>query len=504
MKSAEYKNTIKNWKNDICKLKSNSVFVASLVGAYVILVPSFSSTSDIGLFNEKRAFQIVVLIATGVSFLVGHSGRQKWLSVFLSLPSLARWGLGVVLGGGLLSSTFAPAPFYSFLEVGHFTLLFVAAGCVAAAIRRVPKLQQAFLAVISVSVVIYIIYFAVGYGTYLRIPDVRLWPNGVTNFDNIRFFNHYQTWTLPLLAGATLAVPQRRSVLKMGLFLVISLWWTLVFASAVRGTVVGMGIAAAGTAVLFRRRAGNWLLVQGSAMVGGVIFYYLLFSHGGDTGKPPALDEFGDSSEYASRLQYWESCLEMIGNNPWFGIGPMHYAWPPYQFSGPASPHSVLMRWFTEWGIPSAIVTFGISIWGIWEYMFEEAKKLRQEKLSDKVGISITASLLAGASHAMVSGVTLAPLSQMFLVLVAGWAWGRYEPSKQNGKTGSSSAAHAVLCALLLVSVVMIGSSVKDLFTTEERSAAYVEATDSNRLSPRYWRQGFLHVRDPEVIERAR
>ena len=131
----------------------------------------------------------------------------------------------------------------------------------------------------------------------------------------------------------------------------------------------------------------------------------------------------------------------------------------------------------------------------------EEAKAA--DPPSNAVRVGLAASVLAGAAHAMVSGLLVMPVSQMLLVLVGGWAWGRYRP--ENGPTkGFSRSAHAVLAVLLVGSLGIVGSSFRDLSVAKERRAAFHEAADREALSPRYWQQGYLRVRDPNVIERAR
>ena len=113
-----------------------------LVGAYVVLVPTLSFIPSLSPFNEKRAIQVGVLIAVAGGLLAVRAARRRWLTTVCRLPLAARWGLGGVLGLGLLSSALAPAPFYAFLEVGHFALLFVAAGIVASEVRRTPRWTQ--------------------------------------------------------------------------------------------------------------------------------------------------------------------------------------------------------------------------------------------------------------------------------------------------------------------------------------------------------------------------
>lgn len=494
--------TAKIGRFDWTTVKGTTVLL-SLVGAYVILVPTLSFIPSLGPFNEKRVLQIGVLVAFAGGLLVSRSIRRRWLTTFYSLPRLARWGLSGVLGLGLLSSALSPAPFYAVLEVGHFLLLFVAAGVVASEIRRAPTwTQRVLLGMVGVSGALYAVYFGMGYGVQLAMGNSKLWPDAATNFGNIRFFNHYQTWTIPLLAGILLAVPRKLRMLRGSLFAIAALWWALVLASGVRGTIVGMVVAAVGVALLFRRRAHRWLLVQGAALLAGVALFYLLFSIGdASVGAPPSAERFGEGS--SGRLQYWRVCLEMLGAHPWLGAGPMHFAWPPYQFTEPASPHSALMQWLAEWGLPSTLIMAGFVVWGGWRYMLQEREQF--EDSTNIIGIAVVASLLAGAAHSLVSGIMLAPLSQMCLVLVVGWAWGRYQPSNRTEDADPSLRALAVLCALLLGSMVVVGSSLTDLSVTEERRSAFEKSADHrNRFAPRYWAQGYIGVRDSSVMERAR
>jgi hypothetical protein len=122
------------------------------------------------------------------------------------------------------------------------------------------------------------------------------------------------------------------------------------------------------------------------------------------------------------------------------------------------------------------------------------------------VRVALVASVLAGAAHAMVSGLLVMPVSQVLLVLVGGWAWGRYRHEHQSSRASPSFSkwAHASLCAVLLGSIVVVGNGLRDLGAAEERRSSFLEAVERNQLSPRYWTQGYIGVRDSSVIERAR
>jgi len=477
------------------------ILTCTMIG-YVFLVPTLSPVPGLGPFNEKRVLQIGLLLTVGGLLVASSTARREWFSEVQCLPTSTRWGLALVLVGGVLSSLLAPSTFYAFLEVGHFLFLFVAAGIIAAAVRRVPRqTERRILGALALSAVLYAVFFAVGYGMHLTYQEIRLWPEGGTNYVNVRNFNHYQTWTLPLLGGILLAIPQTQKAARGGVIGLIALWWALVFASNVRGTIVAMGVAAVGVGVLFRRHAKPWLVVQAAGLLAGIGLYYLLFSTGGS--GPTVVEKFSEGGTYSKRLQLWRTSLEMAWAHPWLGAGPMHFAWPPYRFATAGSPHNAFLQWLAEWGVPSTGIMSGLAVWGGWRWMDQERRAAEEASAaSNGVRVALVGSVLAAAAHAMVSGLLVTPISQVFLALVGGWAWGRYQFEREP-TTAPSNTAHAVLCVLLLAAMGVVGSSLKDLSTVEERRDALIEAVDRNRFSPRYWGQGFLHVRDPEVIEQA-
>ena len=467
---------------------------------YLTLVPSLSFLPEVGPYNEKRTLQIGLFSLISGVVLTSTTVRRNWLEEFRILPAFARWGLGLVLLAGFLSSLLAPATFYASVEVGHSLLLFVTAGIVAAAVRRAPRQTKWQIpCAVGLSALLYAVFFGVGYGMHFTTEEIRLWPKGGTNYVNIRNFNHYQTWTLPLLAGLLVAIPTKWKAVRGGILGLIALWWALIFASNVRGTIVAMAVAAVGVALLFRRHAKPWLLAQAAGLLGGLLLYYVLFS-GGES--PPVVEKFG--GQHSKRLQLWRTSLEMAWAHPWLGAGPMHFAWPPYRFATAGSPHNAFLQWLAEWGVLSTGVMSSLAVWGGWQWMSQEARAAKQAPAaSNGIRVALVGSVLAAAAHAMVSGLLVTPISQVFIALVGGWAWGRYQFDREP-TTVPSSTAHALLCVLLVAAMGVVGSSLKDLTTVEERRDALLEAVDRNRFSPRYWGQGFLHVRDPEVIEQAR
>jgi len=449
--------------------------------------------------------QIAALLAVGGILLVSLTIRKRWLGIFSELPFQARWGLGAVFVLGVFSATLAPAPFYAFLELGHFVLLFVAAGGLASAVRQAPKqTERVLLGAVVISVLLYAVYFAVRYGGSLAFPRLEVGRETITGFANTRFFNQYQTWTLPLLAGAALAVPRRWGVGRYAVFSLTALWWTLVLASNVRGTVIAMGVASIGVWLLFRKQARHWLLTQAAAVLAGSVLYFFAFYLVGD-----AAPQFAARMQHVDgeswRIQRWLTTIELTALHPWLGVGPMHFAWPPFHFEPGAHPHNAFLQWMVEWGIPSTVLMTGMGVWGGWRWMQQEREEAKvADARSNAVRVALVASVLAGAAHAMVSGLLVMPVSQMLLVLVGGWAWGRFQHRTSTSSMSASIPAQAVLCVLLVGSIGVVGSSLQDLTTIEERRSAFLEATERNRLAPRYWTQGYIGVMDSTVIEQAR
>ena len=474
-----------------------------LLGAYVVVAPSISLVPALESYNERRATQIGVLLLMGGSMLASPTLRKPWLSTFLELPSIARWGLGAVVGLGTVSAALAPAPFFAFLELSHFVLLFVAAGAVASAVRQSQKrTERILLGGVLVSALLYAVYFFVSYGVFAALPVLEIGRDTVSGFANVRFFNQYQTWTLPLLLGAVLVFPRRWTAPRGAVFGLAALWWTLIFASNVRGTVAAVGVAGLGAWLLFGRGAYRWLGIQVAAVAVGGGLYYVLFHLAG--GAIPEIAERFSQVGQSRRLQHWRKCLDMAWAHPWFGGGPMHYAWPPFDFAKAAHPHNAIMQWLAEWGIPSTGIMSGLTVWGGWTWFQQEQNDAKTaSERANGLRVALVGAILAGTAHAMVSGLLVMPVSQMLLVLLVGWAWGRCRP--ENGPTKEFSwSAHAVLAVLLVGSLGIVGTSFRGLLTTKERRVAFHEAADRKALSPRYWRQGYLHVRDPNVVERAR
>jgi len=106
----------------------------------------------------------------------------------------------------------------------------------------------------------------------------------------------------------------------------------------------------------------------------------------------------------------------------------MHFARLPYRFVTAGSLHNAFLQWLAEWGVLLTGIMSGLAVWGGWRWMSQERRAAEEaSSKSSGVQVALVGSVLA-AAHAMVSGLLVMPIiSQVFLALVGGWAWGRYQ-----------------------------------------------------------------------------
>lgn len=471
-----------------------------LVGGYVALVPSLHLAPGMTLFNGKRALQLVVLGGVAAWLLFSKPSRTAWLEAFGRLPAAARFMLAALGSLGLASALRAPLPAYALLEVGHCALLVGVAGAVAAAAHRMPRAAStAIVGVMALGAGLYALTFAVGYGLHLAGDAVALWPNAHTGFANIRFFNQYQTWTLPFIVAAPALLAGRSRLLRGGLFGLAMLWWALLIASGGRGAMLAAGASSVAVLCIFRRSAWPWLKGQFAACAGGAALFALSFKAVTSTQASLLERSMSDGRRFVA----WGDALETMANSPLLGVGPLHYAYHPFGNIW-ASPHSAPLRWGAEWGLPALALLVALTGWGLWAWMRQtraDTASARHSEGEPRVAllrVAVAAALLAGGAHAWVSGLLSTPMSQMLLALVMGWAWGLHrfgEPAEAKPRR----AAHRMVQGVLVAALIAVGwGASRDIFRLEEKQERFIEQEQPARLWPRYWQQGFIGYDDSQ------
>ncbi|QKT03029.1 O-antigen ligase family protein [Ectothiorhodospiraceae bacterium 2226] len=444
--------------------------------------------------NAQRLLQIAVLSIIALAVLLSPRLRNDWLRACVTLPPSARWLLLAALIAGIISSAVAPSPRHAFLDVALHVLIFGLVIAVAQARRALGgRADVLILSLLTLSVALYLVRFVSGYLAVLMVGEPLPVRELFSGFSNVRSFNHYLTWLLPLLAAAAgLRTLPRGAVLTL-----LGGCWMLLLATDSRGGLLAVGAGAVFVFACFGRAAAPWLVLQfkaalAGAVAYGVMFYWLLPASGG------IAERLAHVTEDPARLALWQVAVRMIVDNPALGVGPMHFAYYPNGIA--AGPHNSVLQWTSEWGAPATLALLIVLFWGMyaWCRQVRSAADVGQTDGVTAVRIGLTASMATAAAHSLVSGITGSPVSQLLAVLVVGWAIGIYSFASHEAPRHSHSLGTHLLfaTAALLTLLLLWRGAVPDLeaWRREQLSGQDVPRSSATRLryEPRFWLQGLI------------
>jgi putative inorganic carbon (hco3(-)) transporter len=182
------------------------------------------------------------------------------------------------------------------------------------------------------------------------------------------------------------------------------------------------------------------------------------------------------------REMLWRQAIEMGLAHPWLGAGPMHFA--ALESTVAAHPHNLVLQWFAELGLPSLILLVSLVMWaGIKAIATCNRMQQGKERL---MAITLLSALAGMVTNAMTDGLHVMPYTQTCLAVVIGWLIGLQPSTELDWKGPARSVALPPLVVLVVILVVAVAKDLPELRAQEE---AFLEAT-SDRLQPRFWRQG--------------
>ena len=443
-------------------------------------------------FDEKRLFQVTVLVVSGIAMLGCSRTAQGCRDAWLELPWQARCGVISLFLLGTLSSLMAAAPRYALLETSQHALLFCTTLLIASLCRDTKgRLAGSLLAALILSVALYLLAFATVY-LAARVSGGSLAPALLLpGFSNMRFLGQFQTWTLPLLGLALITWGSAGRTQRLTFRLLLGGWWFIAFVSEGRGTMVAVTVALAFCGIAFKAAARPMLKEQLLGILLGLVLYGGLFVlpsiTSGDQG--PSVHTAAQAGGLNHREDLWAQAAAMTAENPWLGVGPLHYAY--YRNPLGAHPHNALLQWSAEWGIPATVVAVSLLAWGLHAWLRLCGRLVRSPagEYRQQTAIALTASALAGAVHAMVSGIIVMPLSQLMLVVVTGLMLGLYRTNTSvNGATlrqglWSTRLLGGILAAT--TAALMVPDLMASMSGPAENLQSTLEAT-----GPRFWMFG--------------
>lgn len=461
-----------------------AIAVLSLFLLLALTVDPFSAPS---WHDGQRLLQLLALLLIAVLGLRPPiTGAHQQLSF--------SWSWGWMLVGafvlGLVSVLLSAWPRWALLEWSMTVVLFMAVVIVAAEFRRDPVASgrhtvtvfymAALLYALKV-LLAYVLMFAVGVDYGMAFEVQELFPG----FSNVRFFGHVQTLLLPFLVLP--ALWWGRSLRQRTLWMLVPVvWWMLVIASGTRGSWMAMAIGAVTVCVFARGAAIPWLKLQLLGFITGLLLYLLFVLGLPELLSKPAmyLHRNADLVSLRGRELLWGLSADWIAIHPWLGLGPMHFAQRLTEIG--AHPHNAVLQWMVEWGVPAALLlTVFVALAGL-----RFAAWVRNHCSLDAV--ALLAALTGAAAQSMVDGVLVMPISQLLLVLLAGWAWCLVVPCPNPVATSRSNAYRWFFAAVMAVVMSCVAPEVPRLQERlETHEKTYLQGPNP-RLLPRFWVHGWI------------
>lgn len=432
-----------------------------------------------------------------VLLLATSRAQVAFTGFWVLLPRWSRWVLAAIFVLGGLSALQAPLLRWALLEWGLSLLLLISTFVVAAARRELGEridivlVLLFFSTALAYAVTTCSIYFAmllVG-PTYRLGFDVR---ELYTGFSNIRFFGCVQTMLLPFLLlpalywGKTLT---HRALL----WSVPAIWWMLAIGSGTRGTWAALIVGVIAVLCVGGGCGRKWVFWQFGVFLSGLIIYALFILGLPQLLESPAtfINRTGDIVSLSSREVIWSLAWQFSSEKPWLGVGPMHFAY--WENAIAAHPHNAVLQWLAEWGIPAGLLFTGLWVaGGIALTVYVRRTAEQGEDRARFFRAALLAALTGASAQAMVDGVMVMPVSQMLLVLLAGWAMGMM-PRSQLSPVASIVERTLLRLAMIFATMAIAYGAAPEIGDLARRQKIYLEERyETGRLLPRFWTQGWI------------
>jgi len=400
--------------SNILKLLVLSFFIALLgISPSLKVIPQ--ALTAMSLHDSQRLIELLLVslvllesIAWGTSAGSNPMGKVTRYA-FYALAALA-----------VISSYSAASPRHALIETSLFAGLAYLAAFVARLYREnSAQLIKRLTYVLWGGILLSMIAFYVGYFTAIIFKTPVVWPAPITGFNNIRFFNQYQLWTLGLLALPLLTIDVNSKRARYCLHLGMIAWWVLLFHSASRGVLLSWIVGILMTLFIYRKLAWPFIRLQLIHITAGFLSYQILFE------LIPFLRGFTvvtgtvARETTSDRIELWSQSLRLIQGHPILGIGPMQFAWhSPIS----AHPHNSLLQLATEFGLPAAFLLLTITSYGLycWLKRFNIASLQSQTDQNRHLAIALLFTAVTNAIYSLVDGVIVMPISQVMMFALIG------------------------------------------------------------------------------------
>jgi len=308
-------------------------------------------------------------------------------------------------------------------------------------------------------------------------------------FVNLRIFAELQFLTLFFLPAAALQMDSAGWRRFAGLTAIFG--WGLLLFSGTRSALVAMPFALLMVWLAVGSRALPWFRLLAGQFVGGVLF--LLILRGGIAATLGTSAQTGGTMSLArassgGRLELWADASQYFVQHPWFGNGPGAFACLTDRLE--ATPHNLFLQLLSEWGVLMTLLCLVLAL-----IMFIGlVRRLRAGGHNTALHLALFATLVTTVAASMMEGMVIAPLQQMLIVLVFGWALHAFVGEKFVCETGTAFSRYQVKYGVVLavfLSVTLWG--VKADLILQRQLLVSPGGVINLSYGPRFWADGHDH-----------
>ncbi|WP_372530364.1 O-antigen ligase family protein [Pseudoalteromonas sp.] len=386
----------------------------------------FLDSFYLGLFNEKRAAQIVLLalcapLITKVNYSKISCKFQLTLALLFFLA--------------FLSVFFSENSFYSSLLILHYILLL---GIIVLGMETIRGSNLLFKTSIAISIFLSG-YFLLNFFFYLS--DNIVFPSdGVfAGFYNIRFFNQLQL----IFIFYSLFFIKKKKYQSIAL-ISLTLNLLIIFISSARGALLATLITLfLGYYIkIIKRKELNFIFKALTLSISLYILYLYL--------QPPSSFDKSLFRETSSgRIEMWIETIRGFDIKTLFvGNGAGTYSYTKYSLS---HPHNIFLSLIHDWGLLFTITLMYI----LNKVIFKSIKHIKENKHTNEFKISFL-TLISLLLLSFVSGTLVMPMSQTFVFLSIGFLLGSTNTKNllEKPKSNIYYSIYIVIGAYLILSAI--------------------------------------------------
>lgn len=445
--------------------------ICALFFALFFLSAVYIGHADLGWHDQQRISQILLLLSIAV------------FAVFLpqqKLPAPALYALLGIFIIGFVSCLFSELPDWALKEWARYVglaLLAIILGCCA----RKPVVRRFMLWGMASVGFIHAFQFLVSYASAF-LSGMYMLDAGMLfrGFSNPRFFGQFQVMLLPVLAWLILECQQQgRRRLAAVLLSVLAVQWCIALTLGGRGLWLGLTVS---HAALFCVSRSFWRLLVIQLMAGllGALLFVVMFHL-----IPDWLEmtpKLRDTLRFtlSGRGPLWQWAWEMALANPWFGVGPMHYAATLNPIA--THPHQVILQWAAEWGFVATALAMLLAGWGV----IHGVMYLRRNMASHH-DAALWLAIVGALVLAQVDGVFVMPYTETWLAILIGLALARWSTAAKPQPLQRYASLLLALPVMVVFSLVLL----EDVPRLAENKQVYSEKHGGS-FNPRFWQQGWI------------